>query len=102
MRNWIYLILVVITVASCSQNNVKVDNSLKKYFDENQVHGTFGLFNNGNGDFTIYNLNRFKDSTFLPASTFKIVTSLVGLETGKISDEKMVIKGMAVKENYRR
>src|SRR4029079_1639204 len=28
---------------------------------------------------------------FLPASTFKIVNSLIGIETGKIVDEKMVI-----------
>ncbi|MDQ6814386.1 MAG: penicillin-binding transpeptidase domain-containing protein [Bacteroidota bacterium] len=92
MRNWIYFLLVIFTIASCSQNNVKVDNNLNKYFDDNQVIGTFGLFNNGNGEFTIYNLKRFKDSTFLPASTFKIVNSLIGLETGKIRDEKMVIK----------
>jgi beta-lactamase class D len=99
MRNWIYLLLIIFTIASCSQNNVKVDNSLKKYFDENGVIGTFGLFNNGNGDFTIYNLKRFKDSTFLPASTFKIVNSLIGLETGKIRDEKMVIKWDGIKRS---
>ena len=28
---------------------------------------------------------------FLPASTFKIVNSLIGIETGKIVDEKMII-----------
>ena len=71
---------------------MKVDSSLKKFLDDNQVQGSFGLFNNGNGEFTIYNLSRFKDSTYLPASTFKIVNSLVGLESGKIRDEKMTIK----------
>jgi beta-lactamase class D len=92
MKNWIYISLLVFTVASCGQNNVTIDNSLKKYFDDNQAQGSFGLFNNGNGEFTIYNLSRFKDSAYLPASTFKIVHSLIGLETGKIIDEKMVIK----------
>lgn len=33
----------------------------------------------------------------LPASTFKIVNSLIGIETGKITDEKMVIKWDSVK-----
>ena len=99
MRNWFYCFLLACTFASCSQNNVKVDNSLKKFFDDNRVQGSFGLFNNGNGEFTIYNLNRFKDSTFLPASTFKIVNSLVGLETGKIRDEKMVIKWDGIKRS---
>ncbi|MEO8171842.1 MAG: penicillin-binding transpeptidase domain-containing protein, partial [Sediminibacterium sp.] len=92
------LLLLLITnfslliISSCSPNNVKTDNSLKKYFDERNVTGTFGLYNNATGEFTIYNLARFKDSAFLPASTFKIVNSLIGLETGKISNEKMIIK----------
>lgn len=75
----------------CSPNNVTIDNSLQQYFQEQQVTGTFGLFDNGTGQFTIYNLSRFKDSAYLPASTFKIVNSLVGIETGKIVNEKMVI-----------
>jgi beta-lactamase class D len=76
----------------CSQNNVSIDNSLESFFNSNKVKGTFGLYDNGKGNFTVYNLSRFKDSVYLPASTFKIVNSLVGLETGKIVDEKMVIK----------
>ncbi len=82
---------LAVMIAACSPNNVTVDNSLQKYFDQNNVRGTFGIYNNGTGDFTICNLSRFKDSAYLPASTFKIVNSLVGLETGKISDERMVI-----------
>ena len=80
-----------ILLNACSQNNVTVDDSLKKYFDENHVTGTFGLYDNGQGQFTIYNLSRFKDSAYLPASTFKIVNSLIGIETGIITNEKMVI-----------
>jgi beta-lactamase class D len=80
-----------ILLNACSQNNVTVDDSLKKYFDENHVTGTFGLYDNGQGQFTIYNLSRFKDSAYLPASTFKIVNSLIGIETGTITNEKMVI-----------
>jgi beta-lactamase class D len=40
----------------------------------------------------IHNIARFRDSAYLPASTFKIVNSLVGIETGRIVNEKMVIK----------
>ena len=58
---------------SCSPNNVKEENGLKKYFDAYGVQGTFGLFDNGQGNFIIYNLSRYKDSAYLPASTFKIV-----------------------------
>jgi beta-lactamase class D len=76
---------------SCSQNNVTVDNSLKKFFDDNHVTGTFALYDNGQGRFTVYNLSRYKDSAYLPASTFKIVNSLIGIQTGVITNEKMVI-----------
>jgi beta-lactamase class D len=76
---------------SCSPNDVTEDNSLKKYFDDAHVTGTFGLYDNGQNHFTIYNLPRFKDSAYLPASTFKIVNSMIGIETGRIVNEKMVI-----------
>lgn len=87
----VFFTLSVLLIA-CSPNNVKEDSSLKKYFDENKVTGTFGLFDNGTGQFIIYNLSRFKDSAYLPASTFKIVNSLIGIETGRITNEKMSIK----------
>ncbi|MBI2283885.1 MAG: class D beta-lactamase [Bacteroidetes bacterium] len=77
---------------SCSPNNVKIDNSLGKLFEEQKLTGTFGLYDNGTGDFMIYNLARFKDSAYLPSSTFKIVNALVGLETGRVANEKTVFK----------
>ncbi len=83
--------MVFLASVSCNQNDVTVDESLGKHFTSNKVTGTFGLYDNGKGEFTIYNLNRFKDSAYLPASTFKIVNSLVGIETGRIVNEKMVI-----------
>jgi len=83
---------IVFCFYACSPNNVNIDESLGKYFKENNVEGCFALFNNGNGKFIVYNLDRYKDSTFLPASTFKIINSLVGLQTGIIPDTKMVIK----------
>lgn len=87
--------LLVLSLAavlfSCSPNNVSEDESLGKYFRDNNVEGTFALFDNGTGDFTVYNLPRYRDSAFLPASTFKIVNSLIGLQTGKIVNDSMVI-----------
>jgi len=87
-----FCLLVILLGLACSPNNVEIDNSLKKYFDENKVEGCFALMNNGTGRFIIYNLSRYRDSSYLPASTFKIVNSLVGLQTGVITDESMVIK----------
>lgn len=91
MKNLLILFVLALTIAACSPNNVNVDKSLGKYFDEAGVTGTFALFDNGSGDFTIYNLERYRDSAYTPASTFKIVNSLIGLQTGKIVNDSMVI-----------
>ena len=78
-------------LSACTQSNVDVNSDLKQYFDSNHVTGCFGMFDNAHGEFTIYNLPRYRDSAYLPASTFKIVNSLIGLQTGVISNENMVI-----------
>ncbi|MBK5269537.1 MAG: class D beta-lactamase [Bacteroidia bacterium] len=92
-----YSLLLIVFFNNCSPNNIKQDKSLKKYFDENKVDGCFALMDNGTGRFTIYNLSRYRDSSYLPASTFKIVNSLIGLQTGKISGDSMVIKWDGIK-----
>lgn len=96
LRFAIFLVCSSIFLA-CNTNNVTQDNSLKKYFDENKVQGCFGLMDNGSGQFTIYNLSRFRDSSYSPASTFKIVNSLIGLQTGHITNDSMVIPWDGIK-----
>jgi beta-lactamase class D len=91
------ILVLAMIIQACSTNNVKQDKSLKKYFDENKVEGCFALMNNATGKFTVYNLARYRDSSYLPASTFKIVNSLIGLQTGKIVNDSMVIKWDGVK-----
>jgi beta-lactamase class D len=97
---FVFIALPVLLFAACSPNNVKTDDSLKTFFDAKKVTGTFGLFDNGTGEFLIYNLNRFKDSSYLPASTFKIVNSLIGIESGRIVNENMVIKWDGITRKY--
>lgn len=100
MRAVAIFLFAVITVSnSCSPNNVDEDESLEKYFAENKVTGCFGLYNNATNQFTFYNKKRFTDSSYLPASTFKIVNSLIGLQTGVISNDSMIIKWDSVKRN---
>jgi len=86
-----FLLFTFYFFSSCTPNNITTDDSLKKYFDQYHVTGTFAMLDNGQQNFTIYNLKRFTDSAYLPASTFKIVNSLIGLQTGIITNEKMVI-----------
>ncbi len=78
-------------VSSCSVNKAKINNNLKKYFDAKNVDGCFTMLNNADGQITVYNLS-LDTTRLLPASTFKIVNSLIGLQTGVITNENMVIK----------
>lgn len=85
------LIVSVTLLTACNTNNVTQDDSLKKYFNDAGVQGTFGIFDNAQGQFTVYNLTRFRDSTYLPASTFKIFNSLAALGTGVIFSDTVVV-----------
>lgn len=91
--------MVCVVLSACSPNNVIEDESLGRHFTENKVEGCFALLNNGTGKFTVYNLTRFRDSSYLPASTFKIVNSLIGLQTGRITGDSMMIKWDGVKRS---
>ena len=83
-------------ITGCSVNKADIDNSLKKHFDDNKAEGCFTLFDNASGKVTVYNM-ALDTVRFLPASTFKIVNSLIGLETNKVTDEKMLIKWDSIK-----
>ncbi|MBC7848821.1 MAG: class D beta-lactamase [Chitinophagaceae bacterium] len=89
----VYLfILGSVLFSACSPNNVDEDDSLKAFFDEYKLTGSFGMFNNGSGKFTIYNQKKFANTAYLPASTFKIVNSLIAIETGVASGDSAIIK----------
>jgi beta-lactamase class D len=89
-------------LAGCSQGNVSEDDSLKQYFDAEGVNGSFGMFDNGQGHFTIYNLHRYRDSSYLPAGTFDIMQSLIGVQTGVVKDDSAVISGtVTLREAFR-
>jgi beta-lactamase class D len=98
-RCLLFLSIALFTfISSCTVNKANIDNALKKYFDSAHVDGCFAMQNNATADITVYNM-KLDTERVLPASTFKIVNSLVGLQTGKILDEKMVIKWDGVKRS---
>ncbi len=86
-RSLTVLFLIAIVFSACSGGNVTSDSSLQRYFDSVHLKGTFALFDNGQGHFTIYNLPRYKDSAYLPGATFDIVEALVGIQTGVMKDD---------------
>ena len=88
---FLLLSFFVFSFVSCTLNKAKINNDLKKYFDSAHVDGSFSLLDNRSGSITVYNM-KLDTQRVLPASTFKIVNSLIGVQTGKITDENMVIK----------
>ncbi len=63
--------------------------NLTKYFCG--IPGTFEMFDLKRNRYTRYNPKR-NDEHYLPASTFKIMNSLIALESGIVPDENYVIK----------
>jgi beta-lactamase class D len=89
--NLIVCSLLIFCVSSCSVNKADIDNDLKQFFESQKVDGCFTMLNNADGKITVYNLGM--DTTrFSPKSTFKILNSLIALQTGAVTDENMVIK----------
>ena len=62
-----------------------------RYFQEEDVRGTFVLYDLRSDRFLVHDSERAR-KRFIPASTFKIVNSLIALETGSIADTSTVLK----------
>lgn len=100
MRFILLVLGLPVLLFSCTFNNVKKDDRIAAVFSEYGQQGCFALMDNGSSGFTVHHLSRFRDSAYLPASTFKIVNSLIGLQTGKISSDSMVIPWDGVVRSY--
>ncbi|NPA44940.1 MAG: class D beta-lactamase, partial [Chlorobi bacterium] len=80
--------LSIILSCNSQTNNLQ---SAKELFVKNNLNGTFVLYNLSSEKIKIYNDAR-ADSIFIPASTFKILNSLMALENNVISNENEIIK----------
>lgn len=93
------LILLVLILSGCEEKQAKKErNDFKKYYDQFQVDGSFILFDENNNFTIFYNKEQLKQQ-FSPASTFKILNSLIGLETGVIKDEEFIIPWDSIVRN---
>lgn len=89
--SFLFTACLLLILNSCTQNKAKINNDLKKHFDAAGVEGSFALLNNQSGDITVYNMT-LDTTRVTPGSSFDVVNALVGIETGAIIDDKMVIK----------
>ncbi len=84
------ILLILLFISSIlPQEKIENKNDLKKFFDDYNVKGSFLLYYLNEDKYVCYNIERCR-TRFLPASTFKIFNSLVGIETGIIPDSNFI------------
>ena len=89
--SFLFITCLLLILNSCTQNKAKINDDLKKHFDAAGVDGSFALLNNQSGNITVYNMT-LDTTRVTPGSSFDLVNALIGIETGAIIDDKMVIK----------
>lgn len=104
--SFLFLSVFVVALSSCTVNRAKVNNDLKKYFDSAHVDGSFSFLNNQLGDITLYNM-KLDTARLSPGTSFEILSTLIGVQTGKLVNENTVIKtdseankGITLKEAF--
>lgn len=110
--NYLFLFLsfcyltIWFTCSSCKTpkhvltNPIGIDSQeWEEMFEEEGVKGTFVLYDPASGRWRFHNYRR-ADSAFCPASTFKILNSLIALETGAIESDTTTIKWDGIKRSW--
>lgn len=84
-------LLTLLFFASCTRHNIKEQTQWADIFKKYQIDSAcFELADNSHEQVYYYNLGRLA-TPYSPASTFKIMNSLIALETNIAPDESMVI-----------
>lgn len=88
MKN-IFTFLLLLTVSGFAQQTVD-RSDWKTFYDNNNVTGCIVIYDLHKNNYLVYNKERCEER-FLPASTYKILNSLIALETDVIKDENEII-----------
>ncbi|HOZ50405.1 MAG TPA: penicillin-binding transpeptidase domain-containing protein [Chitinophagaceae bacterium] len=93
MKNYLVLFILISSVfISCKRNNIQEQTQWSSIFQKYKIDSVcFELADNSHEQVFYYNLSRLS-RPYSPASTFKIMNSLVALETNIAPDENMIIK----------
>jgi beta-lactamase class D len=93
MRTRIILFIVaVISLTSCRESRVHEHPEWSKFYEEHGIKNACIIIRDNNHESVNYFNKERCLKRFTPASTFKIMGSLVGLETAVAPDEQYVIK----------
>ncbi|WP_185816848.1 class D beta-lactamase [Hymenobacter metallilatus] len=91
--------LLLLTTAAAPPAPVVVERNFQRQFEQHGVQGSFLLYEEPAGRFVAYNLKRCRQR-FLPASTFKIPNTLIGLQTGALPDTAEICRWDGVKRSF--
>ncbi|SNC74658.1 beta-lactamase class D [Hymenobacter gelipurpurascens] len=98
----IYLLLLslgsVLLLGATSAPTV-TERNFQAHFDQYGVTGSILLYEEATGRYVAYNQARCRQG-FLPASTFKIPNTLIGLQTGALPDTATICKWDGVKRDF--
>lgn len=92
-----WLSLALLPLLAC--NSEPAESDWKHYFDQHGVHGCFILYDQTNDQLYTYNQPRL-DSPYLPASTFKVINSMIVLEESTIANEEEIIPWDSVEREF--
>ncbi len=82
MRSFLTILITIFTV-QCFASNWEESSEINGLFNNAGVTGTFVLYDASSGNFIGYDQKRSKER-FVPASTFKIPNSMIGLSVGAV------------------
>jgi beta-lactamase class D len=90
-RLFVFCLLSISTFFSCRDARIHEHSNWGKYYEvEGIKNAGFILRDQAHDAVHYYNLNH-DTAHYLPASTFKIMLSLVALELGVVQDDKFII-----------
>lgn len=75
------------------------ERNFQPYFERYGMRGSFLLYETPTGRFTAYQPRRCRQG-FLPASTFKIPNTLIGLQTGALRDTAEICRWDEVRRDF--
>ncbi len=97
MKSLLFFLLFI--SAETFSQPAQENNDWKIYYDNHNVKGCIVIYDLNENKYQVYNRERC-DMQFLPASTFKVLNSLIALETGVIKDENEIIPWDSVNRRY--
>jgi len=86
----VFTCFMLLLVSQAHAHDMENNPELEKHFNEAGVNGTFVLYDVRANRFIAHNLPR-AEKRFIPASTFKVPNSLIGLSTGVIKSVDEVL-----------